>query len=243
MIKRGPALSTRLKNLVNNALSGSAVGHTCILCLDRDKSGTSNGGFCIGCRSDLPVQGPCCVVCALPLPVPGRCGRCQQQPPAFDRVRVAFAYEFPLNAMVTRFKYSGDKTMAYPLIAALAEHLREGDSRPDLIIPCPIHPQRLRKRGFNQAAIIASALGVALDVAVDYRLCRRRQATPPQTGLNREARLRNLRHAFVLKRTPPERVAVVDDVVTTGATAHQIARVLKAGGAKEVEIWALARTP
>lgn len=134
--------------------------------------------------------------------------------------------------------------MVHPLVTLLAEHLRhDAGALPDLILPCPLHPRRYRSRGFNQAAVVAAELGRSLNIPVDYALCARTKAMPPQTGLDRATRLKNLKDAFVLNARPPRHVAIVDDVVTTGATTDHLARTLKAAGAEFVSVWALARTP
>jgi ComF family protein len=238
MIKPGLRLSTYLRRSVNYSQN---PGSRCVLCL----APALSGRLCPGCERDLPALAAGCATCGLPLPLPTpACGGCQKQPPAFDRVQAALPYTFPVSAMISRFKYQGELAMVRPLVVLLEERLRQdGARRPELLLPCPIHPRRYRVRGFNQAAVIAARLGRALDIPVDYRLCVRPKAVAPQTGLDRAARLRNLKEAFVLKGRPPARVAIVDDVVTTTATAQQLAKTLKAGGAEDVSVWALARTP
>lgn len=238
MIKPGFMLSTILRRLVNKAPANSS---RCVLCL----APALPERLCRACEVALPVIATSCQTCALPLPIAASaCGRCQKQPPAFDRIQAPLAYTFPVNSMISRFKYQGERVMVRPLTTVLAEQLQHQEApRPDLILPCPIHPRRYRSRGFNQAAVVAAALGRALDIPVDYNLCARPRAMPPQTGLDRAARLGNLRGAFVLNGRPPAHVAIVDDVVTTGATSDQLARTLKSGGAESVSVWALARTP
>lgn len=238
MIKRGLELSTSVRQLVNNTPSLSS---RCILCL----APAHPESLCQACEADLPKIRNACATCGLPLPFPAlACGRCQKQPPAFDRVQTAFFYTFPVKPMIGRFKYQGELAMARPLIGMLAQKLYEEVAPwPDVILPCPIHSHRYRARGFNQAAVIAGTLGKRLQIPVDYRLCARTHATPPQTGLDRAARLQNLKNGFALTAPAPSRVAIVDDVITTGATTEQLARTLKAGGSQDISVWALARTP
>lgn len=238
MIKPGRRLSTYLRRLVNNNRHGA---DRCILCL----APAAPERLCQGCDADLPRLRTACGTCGLPLAFPApRCGRCQQRLPAFDQVQTALVYRYPVQTMIGRFKYQGEKAMAWPLIDMLVEKLHgTGGPWPDVLLPCPIHPRRYRSRGFNQAAVIAERLGAELGIAVNYQLCQRPQAMPPQTGLSRAERLKNLQKAFVIRGIPPPRVAIVDDVITTGATAEQLALVLKAAGAEQVLVWALARTP
>lgn len=238
MIKPGLKLSTYLRRLVNNSPKPDSG---CILCL----AAAREGRLCQECEQGLPLLGAVCETCALPLPAPApACGRCQKERPAFDRVQALFPYGFPISAMIGRFKYQGELAMVRPLVTLLGEHLRlDRNPQPDLLLPCPMHPRRYRSRGFNQSAVIAASLGRTLDIPVDYRLCVRAKAMSPQTGLDRTERLRNLKGVFELKGSPPAHVAIVDDIVTTGATAQQLALTLKGGGAQRVSVWALARTP
>ncbi|MDO6443803.1 ComF family protein [Marinobacter sp. 2_MG-2023] len=150
--------------------------------------------------------------------------------------------------MISRYKYNGQRKFARPLIAGLSEHLHtaileSGEAKPDILIPSPMFPARRRKRGFNQARDIAESLGKALSIPVDTGVVRRVHKVQAQRGLSREARLANLRGVFKVCAAVPERVAIVDDVVTTGATVRVLASALREAGAKEIQIWALARTP
>ena len=125
----------------------------------------------------------------------------------------------------------------------LARHLLvRGGPLPELILPIPLHPRRLRQRGFNQALELALPLGRRLGVPLDRHSCRRNRATQPQTELDLKQRRRNLRNAFALAGPLPARhIALVDDVVTTGSTSNELARLLKRAGAERVEVWAAAR--
>lgn len=237
MIRPARWVSTYLENLVYTGRHSSQ----CPLCLAPAQAGR----LCLACLRALPRMGFTCRTCALPLPFDAKaCGRCQQNMPAFDRVVTACPYTFPVDTMIGRFKFQGQQAMARPLIALLGNDLKQcSDPKPDILLPCPMHPARYRARGFNQAAIIAYELGRALQIPVDYQLCRRSAATRPQIRLDRKARLQNLAGVFVVNGRPPPHVAIVDDVVTTGATAQQLAKTLKAEGARTVSVWALARTP
>ncbi|MDI9244885.1 phosphoribosyltransferase family protein [Marinobacter sp. CHS3-4] len=153
-----------------------------------------------------------------------------------------------MDALVQRYKDSGQRAYARPLIHGLSKTVektfyRPPERRPELLIPAPMHPARRRKRGFNQAADIAEHLSRELGIPWSADSLKRTRYTPTQRGLNRQARLANLQGVFAVTKLLPDRVALVDDVITTGATTRQLAAVMKEVGVKEIEIWALARTP
>ena len=187
--------------------------------------------------------GPACPRCALPMPAPEVCGRCVRRPPAFDGALAAFAYRFPLDRVVLRFKFAGDLAAGDWLAARLAIAARDAP-RPHLIVVPPSAPARLRSRGFNPALEVARVVGRERGVSVDPFAIARVRATAPQPGLGGRARRANLRGAFACRQTlDGARVVVVDDVMTTGATVDAVARALKAAGAARVDAWVVARTP
>lgn len=234
-------LSTFLNQKVNSAKAGGR----CVACL----SNHADHGLCLDCRADLPVNRWHCHTCALPLPfaTPGmRCGECQSSPPVFSRSVIPWRYQFPVDGMIGRYKYHGQRKFVRPLLADFSKHLEqavEPEDLPEVIIPVPMHWRRRWGRGFNQAADIAESLGTALDIPVATGLVRRNRRVQAQRGLNRAGRLANLQGVFEVCGTVPERVAIVDDVVTTGATVRVLARCLVEAGARDVQVWALARTP
>lgn len=198
-------------------------------------------GLCSGCWDDLPWLGAAyCDCCAHPLPFPGRCGRCLAEPPQFDTVIAACRYTFPVDGLIQAYKYGGRLAYTTALAAVLAQPARP---RPDLIVPMPLADRRLRERGFNQALELARDLGRRLAVPVDATLCVKTRDTAAQTRLPWQARRRNIRGAFVVQGDVTGRhVAVVDDVLTTGATLHELARNLKRAGATRVSGYVIART-
>ncbi|MES2819555.1 MAG: ComF family protein [Pseudomonadota bacterium] len=224
----------------------------CLLC---DETSDTALALCSQCEADLPWLGVHCAVCALPLPVSLSelslvCGGCLKQPPAFDRVTAPWRFAFPLDSLISRFKHQAKWPLGHLLGALLVRHLRhaydEGLAPPDLLLPVPLADRRLRQRGFNQAALLARWLSRGLHLPLNETWLRRTRDTPAQQGLDAAARTRNLRRAFALA---PEaaveglHLALVDDVLTTGATAQQLARLLKRAGAARVEVYCLARTP
>jgi ComF family protein len=198
---------------------------------------------CVACRAALPVLLQGCVRCAVPLPQRGICGECRRRPPRFDAAFAAFEYRFPLDRLVQRFKYAGDLAIGRWLALELARAV-QSRPHPDLIVPVPLTAGRLRERGFNQAVELARVVARTLRVPAPLHSVERTRDAPSQSGLGRRARRANLRDAFHC-RGPlrGRRIALIDDVVTTGATADAIARVLKKAGAAHVDVWAVARTP
>jgi ComF family protein len=212
----------------------------CLLCGDRG----SDNGLCQGCLGTLPrLPDKHCPVCALPNPTGEPCGRCINKPPQFDRVVAAFTYEFPATILIQRLKYRGDLACARPLAAGLADAL-ENEPYPDLIVPMPLARARLTSRGFNQAMEISHLVAreFGLDIAVN--ICSRSREATPQADLPWKQRATNIRNAFTCDADlNGKSVAVVDDVLTTGATLSELARTLKRCGASEVIGWMVARTP
>jgi len=218
----------------------------CMLC---DAPGVLNRGICQGCYDDLPWNRDGCFRCALPLPPPISkehfCGKCQRQPPPFDQAVVPLLYEREVAPLISGFKFRNRLEYCRLLAQVLADHLAEGvKSWPQLILPVPLHKSRLRERGYNQSLEIARLLGRRLDIPIEYQKLQRHHNTNPQSDLNIAERQKNIKAAFsLLKPLNVRRVAVVDDVITTGETVAEISRLLKQNGVQQVEVWALARTP
>jgi ComF family protein len=170
------------------------------------------------------------------------CGHCLRHRPAFDRTEAVFAYAFPLDVLVQHCKYRGALELTELFAQALGTRpLDQGGV--DLIVPMPLHPARLGERGFNQAAEIARRVAARLGFSWQADACERVRNTPPQAGLALKARRRNLRGAFTCKQDlSGRRVALVDDVMTSGASLNELARVVKQAGASHVEAWVAART-
>jgi ComF family protein len=220
----------------------------CTLC---DETADTPHSLCVSCESELPWLGARCQVCALPLPHAGlTCGGCLRRPPRFDRVEAPWRYAFPVDSLITRFKHQAKWPLGRLLGELLSHHLQhafdEGLAQPDLLLPVPLAERRQRQRGFNQAALLAQWLSEQLQLPVQQHWLQRVIDTPAQQQLDAATRKRNLRRAFAL--APASQVsglhlALVDDVLTTGATAESLARLLKKAGAARVDIYCLARTP
>ncbi|TYC58268.1 ComF family protein [Marinobacter sp. BW6] len=243
MIKGLNWLSTFMEQKVNSVEHGGL----CVACL----SANAFNGLCQPCRDELPVNLWHCRCCALPLAFPSSellCGDCLKHPPPFDSSLVPWRYQYPLDGMISRYKYNGQRKFGRPLMADFAGFLEKAlhDGRilkPEALVPAPMDSRRRRQRGFNQAQDIAETLGGHLNIPVSTGLVERVRRVRAQRELNREARLANLRGVFEVTSVVPERLAIVDDVVTTGATVRVLASVLRQAGAREIQVWALARTP
>ncbi|HSC82485.1 MAG TPA: ComF family protein [Pseudomonas sp.] len=226
----------------------SKTKQICLLC---DETSDGEHALCSPCEGELPWLGGHCAVCALPLPSSGLvCGECLKRPPAFARVETPWRYAFPIDSLITRFKHQGRWPLGRLLADLLSHHLQhafaEGLPRPDLLLGVPLSAQRLRQRGFNQAAMLADWLGTRLELPAQAHWLLRPQDSAHQQDLDAAARKRNLRRAFALApqaQIEGRHLAVVDDVLTTGATAEAVARLLRKAGAARVDIYCLARTP
>lgn len=219
----------------------------CPLCC-ADLAAASPSGFCPDCLAGIhPLTSPCCPRCALPYATENGsdhlCETCLRDEPPFNRVTTIGIYEETLRLAVQRFKYEGAVVLDRPLGGLMAETLeRAGAVRPDLLIPVPLHGSRLRERTYNQALLLTRVLGRRWQLPTPPRLLVRTRPTPPQQGLKAEMRRQNLRGAFAMRRPlDGERVLLIDDVLTTGATVRECSRILLAGGAGEVSVAVLAR--
>lgn len=223
------------------ALGGRLFAGTCYLC-----RGESRGMLCGQCNADLPkLARPRCPQCALPSPAGAICGRCLRETPAFDATTAVFAYAFPVDILVQGLKFRGELALAPLLADALHAELAERQADPvELLVPVPLHELRLRERGYNQSMEIARALAGLTGIRAAADLCVRVRNTAAQLELPWKERLDNVRDAFSCRRAVEgKRIAVVDDVMTTGATLNEVAATLKKFGAVRVVNWVVARTP
>lgn len=202
--------------------------------------------LCSWCQQALHQPYHKCRLCAAPLPESDGeaepvCGHCQRRPPPWQRLQVIGDYQLPYSMLIPQLKYSGQILLAPLLARLLADHL-ERDDPPEAIIPVPLHWWRQWWRGFNQAEEIAITLSEITGIPCDTRLLRRTRATPQQTRLSAAQRRRNLRGAFHIQPHHYRHVVLLDDVVTTGATAGQLTRMLHESGIEKVDVWAMCRT-
>jgi len=200
--------------------------------------------FCDACERDMPVLVSRCAQCGLGIPVVSNnllCGQCQIRPPPFQRLLSPYAYTHPINHLIIGLKYQRQLSLVPVLADALANHVTRNLIGVDALLPVPLHPDRLRERGFNQSLELARHLRKRLDLPILDNIERHR-ATMTQSTLPAGARETNVRGAFRLREPVlPKRVAIVDDVVTTGSTVNEIANVLRSGGVETIEVWCVAR--
>ncbi len=215
------------------------MAQDCLLC----QAPSAEGLLCAACERALPVASSACPRCALPSLHNTECGACLAHAAHYDASYAAFIYAYPLDRLVQALKYGGQLALAAWFARRLYQRI--GDAAGiDLIAPLPLHPARLAKRGFNQAAEIAKVMSRLSGIAVELELGRRVRNTAAQTDLPFEERAANMRRAFACARDLSGlHIAVVDDVMTTGATLDEFARTLKQSGAARVENWVVARTP
>jgi len=221
----------------------SLFPQSCLLCL-ASKSGAA--GICKECQDDLPWhRTDHCPQCALTSFDNAICGHCLAAPSDFDSTHALLKYEYPLDRMLQRYKYGHHLAMADSFAHLFIESLTKSPSAilPDVIIPMPLHPQRLKERGFNQSLEIARIIARRLNIHLDPKSCARVKLSPPQASLPLKERVKNMKGAFHCNESMNGlRIALLDDVMTTGASLNALAKTVKAAGASYVECWVIART-
>lgn len=233
-------------------LGGWLLPPRCLIC---GEAGHGGHDLCAPCLHTLPWNRSACARCALPLPaVPGTdpaapqlCGHCLRRPPPFARAHASFIYAAPLDRLLPRLKFHADLA-AGQQVARLMLTVLATVERPQALIPVPLHPARLRTRGYDQALELARPLARGLGLPLLADTLHRARATAPQSDLGAAARRRNLRGAFALvpgaaTRILPAHVALIDDVMTTGTTLAEAARTLHRAGVARVDVWVAARVP
>ncbi len=209
----------------------------CLLC--GGNSGPSL--LCVACTADLPrLPAAGCPRCALPTPNGDVCGRCLGKPPHYDAALAVYRYDFPIDKLIQAFKYGHRLALGHHFGASLAEISARIDA--SLIVPMPLHPLRLRERGFNQALELARPLSRYSGIPIATRACSRIRHTTAQADLPWRERASNVRGAFhCAADLTGQRLLLVDDVMTTGASLDELARTVKLHGAAQVTLLVLAR--
>ena len=259
-----------MKQLLNNWLNNSQLSKidtlkqlifkpNCLLCAQNIAQNDKNirpsiHAVCRACLDELPWHpNTSCPQCGLASSGSDLnamvCGSCLNSPPDFDATKAVFLYEFPIDAMILRYKYGNSLNLGDTFGEFLAEkmHVEDCFKNIDLIIPMPMHPQRLKERGFNQALEITKLLSRNCKQKLDYSSVERQTLTPPQASLPLKERVKNIKGAFKvnvdqLDIIKGKSIAIVDDVMTTGASLNELAKTLKKAGAANVECWVIART-
>ncbi len=226
-------LHRALQDIATHLLPGS-----CLLCAADSPASL----LCRACTADLPkLPTALCPQCSEETTLGERCGACLRDPPAFTRTIALFRYEFPVDRLIQALKYGHQLALAAWLGHRLGERLVAADY--DLLLPLPLHPSRLRTRGFNQSLEIARVdKQSARNPDKSRTILTRIRATPPQAELPLKERGRNVRGAFECARDlAGKRILLVDDVMTTGSTLREAARILKLHGAGQITVAVAAR--
>ena len=211
----------------------------CVLCGSMSRDGL----WCGACDASLPyLDMPHCPVCALPTPAGEVCGHCLSHPPLFTRTTALFGYAFPVDKLIQGMKYGEQLPLAHAFAGKLAQRI-DRINLPDHVIAMPLHPAKLRERGFNQSLLLAARIAREHQLTLLPDACRRVRDTLPQSVLPWKERKKNVRNAFVCDADlTGKSIALVDDVLTTGASMDALTHAVRLCGAIEVKAWVVART-
>jgi ComF family protein len=210
----------------------------CTLC----SASTDNKlSLCSACINDLPLSpNPCCPQCGLSTQG-DICGQCLKQPPHFDVTHALFKYGYPVDAILQHYKYNNALYLSQTLATLLCATIQDKDI--DVMIAMPLHPNRIKGRGFNQSLELAKIIAKQRLIALDSTSCKRIKDTPPQASLAFKHRLNNMKGAFTCNQSfAGKHVALIDDVMTTGSSLNELAKILKKAGARKISCYVLART-
>jgi ComF family protein len=219
----------------------------CLLCA-ATPSRSKNDYLCDSCLADLQNNQHACSLCALPIKESAStslCAECLKSPPVFDGCLSAFVYAQPLEWMIQQLKFNEKLSFAPLLSSLMLRHLQMTTSEQlpaDVIIPMPLHPRRLKERGFNQSLLLLEPVAVEMGVPIDSSSCRRVRDTPHQTGKTARQRRQNIKGAFRFDNHKGyKHVIIFDDVITTGSSVGELSKVLRRSGVVRVDVWSLAR--
>jgi len=214
----------------------------CLLCGNR---GEQSQDLCLRCRQNLIANQYCCQCCGQVFDETEQqliCGRCQHTPPYFDKVYAPYVYQSAIRYLLLQLKFQRRYQISRLLGTLLGEHLKQFSPLPECLIAVPLHRSRYRQRGFNQSLEITKIMAKQLAIPIDYKGCSRPLNTEKQSTLPMKQRVKNVKNAFAVKKKLNWRhIALVDDVMTTGSTVNELARVLKQAGVIKVDIWVCAR--
>lgn len=212
----------------------------CALC-----NALSRDAVCEKCAQILPRPTHVCQRCAkLLFQHHLTCGDCLKFPPYFHEIKAVFSYQYPLDQLILAAKYGGQFGVLKQLGMWMAEHFQT-EEKPDVLIPVPSHLKDLRKRGFNQSVELANWVGKELKISINTNICHCIKQKKPQAGLSGKERRKNVHNVFEVRNIPThwQHIVIIDDVVTTGATVNEIARLFRTHTTAKISVWACARVP
>jgi len=233
---------TFLQSLIRYLSQASRI--RCFICHDHC---TDAYPICLECKQNLPFLLKSCEQCAAPLEskVDNRCGHCLTHVKSYERTIALFDYQPPINSFIIQLKFAQRLALGSFLGELLATKLIESyqqQALPTCILPVPLHASRLKERGFNQAVVIAKPIAKQLNIPIAHHIIHRIKATAPQSQLPKNKRRRNIKDAFRVQLTSDlEHIAVLDDVITTGVTVHELCSQLKINGIQRIDVWAVAK--
>lgn len=213
----------------------------CVIC----QRNTPLFPICRPCLHSLPRMTNACPRCAHPLPYSTICGQCLKRPPSFDTTLACFQYASPIKDLLYRFKINHELSLAPVFGRLMAHQIRawlKHHAPPSYLLPMPLHPSRIRERGFNPSVEISKHLHQDINIKITNRLVKRIKNTNTQSNLPFKERRQNVKEAFKACQPIKHPIAIIDDVMTTGATANSLAKTLKEAGAPYVTVWCLAKT-
>jgi len=248
-----PSIFSRCSSLLHQCLPPLRLLQRCLICAAQLHSGRR---LCHDCEAALPWLPPGCLRCGRrdESLAPGRsvCDHCQQSPPDFDRCLALFEYRPPASVLISRFKYRHALAEGHALGQLLNEgfgrhYSDSGEIEPDCLLPVPLHHWRLRQRGFNQAVLLARQIARSRHITLDLHSVYRARHHRAQQGQNRRQRQQNVSSLFQLSTRHQlqhyRHIAIIDDVVTTGATGNALARTLRQASDARIDLWCLASVP
>lgn len=212
---------------------------SCFFCLSK-----TNYIWCNDCERDFLQEVSRCPMCARYSEKNMVCGLCLAFKPTFNSTETLFSYQYPINQLIIKFKFSNSPELAHIFAEKLSAKLFLKDTKqPDIIVPVPLHSIRQRTRGYNQSLVFAKEISRCIGVETNSSLCRRIINTDPQTSLPMKTRRKNVKGAFEISPGHlPKHIAIVDDVITTGSTISELSRLFRNAGCERIDIWAIART-
>lgn len=230
-----------MRQILRRISQGLSLPSLCILCNQFHKE---KWAICSFCQDLMPPLGPCCQQCAHPLAATNylKCGQCIKNPPPFDNAYISYPFEEPLRGLLHRFKYQQALYLGSFLSQLMSIAFPKEKITNSCLIPVPMHSSRIKQRGFNHAAVLARLLAKQFKLPFDLTSCKKIINTQPQASLNSQQRQSNLAHSFKVSPLPYSHVILIDDLLTTGSTAKELAKTLKKAGVERVDVCCCART-